>query len=143
MGFKLFLVFTVIPVVELYVIIKVGHVIGPLNTIVLLILTGMSGAYLARSQGGQVLRRIEESISRGIMPTEEMIDGAMVLAGGILLLTPGFLTDLFGLALLIPITRVFVKLWLKQTLKNYIRVDSSASGKPPHFHDDIEDAEFH
>ena len=100
MLFKLFLAFTLIPVIELYILIKIGTVIGPFATIVLVILTGAAGAYLARLQGMQTMFRVQARLRQGEMPAEEMLDALIIFVAGILLLTPGLLTDLAGLLLL-------------------------------------------
>jgi UPF0716 protein FxsA len=120
MLFRLLLIFTVIPVIELAVLIKVGSVIGVLNTVVIILLTGIWGAILARSQGLLVLRRMREDMLAGILPTEELFNGAMVLVGGVLLLTPGFVTDLLGLVFLIPQTRFLLKRYLKRWIQRKI-----------------------
>ena len=114
----LILLFTILPALELYVLIKVGVHIGALNTILLVIVMGVVGAWLTRLQGFLVLQKAQNSLSQGVMPSEELIDGAMILAGGIALLTPGFISDIFGFLLLIPWTRAFIKFLLKQKLKS-------------------------
>src|SRR3989338_2530355 len=110
----LFLLFTIVPALELIVIIRVGAQIGAINTLVLLILIGASGAYMARLQGFQVLTNIQRNLEKGILPTEDMLDGFIILCGGILLLAPGFLTDIVGLVFLFPVTRSILKIFLKQ-----------------------------
>lgn len=105
MFLKLFLAFTLIPVIELYLLIKIGSVIGALETIAVIILTGVVGASLARSQGTQILLELKNSLQSGKNPSNHIIQGIMVLIGGFTLLTPGFLTDLIGLSLILPVTR--------------------------------------
>jgi UPF0716 protein FxsA len=105
MFIKLLMLFTIVPVVELYILVKVGQEIGTMNTVVLVIITGIAGASFARSQGAQIISKIRSDLIQGQMPGSEMLQGAMILAGGILLLTPGFLTDLLGLSMLVPFTR--------------------------------------
>ena len=121
MFLKLFLAFTLIPVVELYVLIKVGSVIGALNTILLVILTGASGAYLARLQGLQTMFRVRARLQQGEMPAEDLLDALIILAAGIVLLTPGFLTDIAGLLLLLPVTRRKFKKWLRRNLDQWLQ----------------------
>ncbi len=111
MFIRLLLAFTIIPVVELYVLLKVGGLIGIAPTIALILLTGVAGAYLSRTQGFDLVRRIQQELAQGRLPTEELTDGAMVLVGAILLLTPGFCTDIFGFCLLVPTTRALLKKW--------------------------------
>ncbi|MCD6187706.1 MAG: FxsA family protein [Desulfuromusa sp.] len=116
MFIKLLIIFTIVPIIELYVLIEAGRQIGVGATVGMVILTGIAGAYLARSQGFNLINRIQTDLNQGRIPAEEMMDGAMILAGGLLLLTPGFCTDLFGFFLLTPVTRQFFKVWLKKWL---------------------------
>ncbi len=120
MFIKLIFLFTLIPILELYVLIEAGTQIGVGATIGLILLTGIAGAYLARSQGFQLLNRMQTDLNAGRVPTGEMLDGAMILAGGLLLLTPGFCTDLFGFMLLTPATRTFFKRWASHWLEKKI-----------------------
>ncbi len=117
----LILFFTILPVLELALLIKVGTIIGILNTIGLTILISCIGAALARIQGFNVLNKLQENINNGITPGAELIDGALILAGGILLLIPGFITDAFGLLLLFPLTRTLIKLILKHKINTMIK----------------------
>ena len=106
----LFLVFIVVPFAELYVIIwVVGPALGAPLTILLLILDSLLGAWLLRSQGRAVWRRFNRTLSQGQMPHREVIDGVLVIFGGALLITPGFITDVFGVVLLLPPTRALVR----------------------------------
>ena len=116
MFIKLLLVFTIVPIIELYVLIEAGHQIGIGATIGMIILTGIAGAYLARAQGFNLINKIQTELNQGRIPAEELMDGAIILAGGLLLLTPGFCTDLFGFVLLTPMTRKIIKVWLKKWL---------------------------
>lgn len=114
MFIRLMLVFIIIPIIEIYVLLSVGNLIGLTLTIALVLLTGIAGAYLARTQGLNLMLRIQQELEAGRVPTEELIDGAMVLAGGLLLLTPGFCTDLTGFLLLAPFSREVIKVYLKK-----------------------------
>jgi UPF0716 protein FxsA len=105
----LFLVFVVLPIAELYVIIQVGDAIGVVPTVILLLVDGMLGAALARSQGRLAWRRFNEALARGRVPAKEVYDGAAIIFGGALLLTPGFITDILGLFLLVPPTRALLR----------------------------------
>ncbi len=105
MLLKLFLCFTLIPVLELYLLIKIGSVIGGFNTILLVILTGFTGAWLARMEGMNTMMKLRMNLQQGLMPAEELIDAVIIFAAGVVLLTPGLITDVFGLALLWPVTR--------------------------------------
>ncbi|UCH94347.1 MAG: membrane protein FxsA [Candidatus Aminicenantes bacterium] len=107
MFIKLLMLFTIVPVVELFLLIKVGQHIGTMNTIALIVLTGIIGASFAKSQGAKIIYQIRSTVNQGQLPGRELLQGAMILAGGILLITPGFITDLVGFSLLFPLTRQF------------------------------------
>ena len=117
MLWKLFLAFTIIPVSEIYILIAIGGQIGILPSIGLVILTGIIGASLARSQGLQTLGRIRDSFQQGVVPGEELLNALLIAIAGIVLLTPGFLTDAAGLFLLIPATRTLCREWLKRRME--------------------------
>lgn len=120
MFIKLLFLFIFIPIIEIYVLIEAGRQIGIGATLALVVLTGVAGAYLARSQGFQLLARIQSDLQQGRVPAEELFDGAMILAGGMVLLTPGFCTDLIGFLLLTPATRSYIKRWLRLWLEKKI-----------------------
>jgi UPF0716 protein FxsA len=103
------LVFVVVPLVELYVIIQVGQAIGALNTIGLLLIVSLVGVWLARHEGFVVIQRVRERLERNEVPSRELIDGLLVLVGAVLLVFPGFVTDVLGILLLFPPTRVLVR----------------------------------
>ncbi len=105
----LVLLFVLVPIVELFVILQVGAAIGAWWTIGLLVVASVLGSVLMRAQGRAVWRRFGEAVRAGRPPATEVVDGALVLFGGALLLTPGFVTDLLGLALLAPPTRAVVR----------------------------------
>jgi len=111
---KLFLAFTIIPFIEIYLLIKIGSYLGAFNTVIIVILTAFFGALLARYQGFKTMLRVRESLERGEMPAEELMDALLILLAGIVLLTPGFLTDLAGLIILVPSTRLMFKRWLRK-----------------------------
>lgn len=117
MLWKLFLAFTIIPVSEIYILIAIGGQIGILPSIGLVILTGIVGASLARSQGLKTLGRIRDSFQQGVVPGEELLNALLIAIAGIVLLTPGFLTDAAGLFLLIPATRTLCREWLKRRME--------------------------
>lgn len=116
----LILLFTVMPVVELAVLIQVGRKIGLLWTISIVLLTGVAGAVLAKSQGMATVNKINRSLNAGIMPGEEIINGILILSGGILFLTPGFITDIAGFLLLFPFTRRILKIFLRKKFQRMI-----------------------
>jgi UPF0716 protein FxsA len=103
------LLFLIVPLAELYVIIQVGHAFGVLNTIALLILISVVGAWLAKREGLGVWRRFQRQIESGSVPGREIADGVMILFASALLMAPGFLTDVAGIALLLPPVRAGVR----------------------------------
>jgi UPF0716 protein FxsA len=122
MLFRLFLIFSVVPVIEIYLLIRVGKIMGALPTVALLLLISFIGAWLVRAQGFAILGNVQRELAAGRIPAASLLDGALVLIGGILLLTPGFFTDLLGLFFLIPVTRGMIKqylgLWLQKKLSS-------------------------
>lgn len=117
---RLIILFTVVPVVELAILIKVGTVLGTLKTILIVILTGILGAILTKLEGLRVLKEIRKRISWGEMPTGELFDGGLILAAGLLLMTPGILTDAMGFFLLIPRSRTWLREWLRKRVERMI-----------------------
>jgi len=105
----LFVVFLVVPIVELAVIVQVGHVIGTWNTIAILLIVSFAGAWLVKREGIAVVRRFRQQIDAGHVPGRELADGVLILFAGVLLLTPGFVTDILGLVLLLPPVRSAVR----------------------------------
>ena len=121
MFLKLFLAFTLIPLIELYLLIKIGTAVGILNTLLLVIITGAAGAYLARLQGLQTMFRVRARLQQGEMPADDMLDALIIFIAGIVLLTPGLLTDITGLLLLFPATRFWFKKKVQQKLKHWMQ----------------------
>ena len=117
MLFKLFLLFTIAPAIELAILIYAGTQLGTLNTLSIVILTALAGSILVRKEGLDVLNRFRASMQQGMFPSEEIMDGAMILVAGALLLTPGFVTDLIGLAFVVPAGRQLIKPILKDYIK--------------------------
>ncbi|MFI9556844.1 FxsA family protein [Nonomuraea endophytica] len=105
----LFLAFLVVPVLEIWVLIQVGSVIGGWTTVALLIADSLFGAWIVRREGRRAWRSINESLQSGRMPDKELADGALILVGGALLLTPGFLTDIVGFLCVLPFTRPMMR----------------------------------
>ena len=104
----LFISFLTVPLIEIYFLIQVGSVIGPLPTIALCLFTAALGAFLIREQGIQTLQRVQNKINRGEMPASDVIEGFILLISGLLLLTPGLVTDLIGFLCTIPRLRTWV-----------------------------------
>lgn len=131
--FPLLFLFTVFPATELYFLIQVGGEIGVVNTIFIIVLTGIIGAGLAKNQGRAILGKIQQDMAQGKMPADQLIHGFLVFAGGLLLLTPGFVTDAIGLSLVFPLTRLlyigFFKNSLEKKMKNgQVQFYSSGNG---------------
>ncbi len=120
MFFRLFLLFTLLPVIELAILIKVGTVIGTLNTITLVIGTAVVGSFMVRKEGIGVVYRFQRNMREGIFPAEELIDGAMVLVAGALLVTPGFVTDIIGFLLVFPVSRRRIKILVRRHIEKKI-----------------------
>ena len=118
MLLKLFLAFTLIPLVEIYLLIKLGQNFGAITSILLVIFTGILGAYLARMEGLRTLFRIQETMREGRMPGEELLDALLIAIAGLVLITPGFITDVAGFLLLFPFTRMLAKNWLKERMRS-------------------------
>ena len=121
MLIRLLLLFTIVPIIELYVLIEAGRQIGVGPTIGMVLLTGIAGAYLAKNQGFHLIQKIQHDLNAGRLPATELLDGAIILVGALLLLTPGFCTDLFGFCLLTPLTRNWIKPWLRNWLEQKLR----------------------
>ena len=105
----LFVLFLMVPIVELVVIVQVGQAIGTLPTIALLVVMSVVGAWLMKREGLGVLRRAQRQVQDGRVPTREVADGFLIVLGGALMLTPGFVSDLVGMALLLPPERAVVR----------------------------------
>ena len=121
MGVLLFFLLIVVPVAELYVIVQVGQEIGFLLTLVLLIGISVAGAWLLKREGTATWGRLQQTLARGEMPTNEVTDGALILLGGALLLTPGFLTDIVGMVFLIPPSRAVVKSGSRKVFGSWVK----------------------
>lgn len=119
--------FIVVPMVEIYTIIQVGHAIGALDTIALLVLVSIVGAWLTKHEGFVVLRRLRAQLEAGRTPTAELIDGVLVLCAGVLMMTPGFVTDAVGLLVLFPPTRAVLRRYLRRRFE--LRVFGDGAGR--------------
>jgi UPF0716 protein FxsA len=133
MLLPLVLLFIVVPIAELAVIIQVGQEIGLLWTVALLVADAILGSVLMRSQGRAAWRRFNDATGAGRVPAREVLDGALVIFGGALLLTPGFITDILGLILLIPPTRALVRAVVARRLAHRMVASMTAlRGRPRH-----------
>lgn len=143
---RLFLLFTVVPLVELYLLIAIGRILGPVATIALVLVTGALGAWFARLEGGRVIRRWQEAMARQQLPKDGVIDGLLIFVGGLMLITPGILTDIAGLSMVMPPTRRvlarFVRAWFeRQILAGRVQVYGPGHGGSPGRPGDVIDVE--
>jgi UPF0716 protein FxsA len=129
MAAALFVLLLAVPLVELWIVVQAAGELGLLPTLLLLVLISVAGAWLLKQQGVQTWRRVGDALRRGRMPTEEVTDGALILLGGALLLTPGFLTDVVGLVFLVPLTRAVVKSTARRLLGWWARRQAGASSR--------------
>ena len=119
---KLLFIFIAIPLIEITLLIKLGDAIGFWPTILIQVVTGVLGTCLARLQGLMVWNKIAMGMQSGRMPTDEMVNALLIFAAGVVLMTPGLLTDIAGFALLIPYTRNIFKTWLKRQFERRNRL---------------------
>lgn len=117
------------PLIELYVIIQVGGAIGAWNTIGILLLDSIIGGWLMKREGLGIMRRVQEQLGLGRVPGKELVDAFLILFGGALMLTPGFVTDIVGILLLLPPVRAVVRASLAKRFR-VIALNRSASGGP-------------
>lgn len=115
---KLFVLFTIVPSLELWLLFQLSNYFGTLHTIFMVLLTGIIGASMAKAQGMQVL----QDLQKGQAPSDTMVEGVLVLIGGVLLITPGILTDLVGFALITPITRKQIAPMAKQYFLSHVQM---------------------
>ena len=125
MFLRLLLLFTIVPLVELYLLISLGRVIGVGATVLIVIATGALGAFLTRIEGLRVLRRVQDELAEGRVPTERLLDGLLILIAGAVLLTPGLLTDLLGFFLLAPPGRKLVRRALSAAVRQRFSLEKA------------------
>lgn len=125
------LAFVAVPLLEIYVIIQVGQVIGPWWTIGLLVLAGFVGSWLVRHEGRRAWTALRDALGSGRMPARELADGGLILIGGTLMLTPGFVSDLVGLALILPVTRPLARRLLTKVVSQRLVVIRTAHRPGP------------
>ncbi|WP_067464953.1 FxsA family protein [Actinomadura macra] len=127
----LVLAFLLLPVVEIYVIIQVGQEIGAWPTVALLVAESLLGGWIVRREGRRAWRVLQETFGRGAIPDRELADAALVLVGGVLLLTPGFVTDVLGFAFVLPFTRPLVRRALARYAARRVRRAEARAGMFP------------
>ena len=123
------LALVLVPLIEIYFLVQVGQEIGTPATILLLIVISVVGAWLVKREGRATWNRLRAAMARGEIPTKEAVDGAMILFGGALMLTPGFLTDIIGLLLILPPTRSALKGSFRRVLGTWVLTRSGVVGK--------------
>ena len=131
MLLKLLLLFTLVPLTELVLLLKLTDATDWTFTLLLVVVTGVVGSMLARTQGFRAYRHIQEELSAGRMPTEALLDGVMIFIAGALLLTPGLLTDAFGLSLLIPWCRTYYRRRIARWFKSRFTIKAGPPGGWP------------
>ena len=138
MFLQLLLLFTLVPLIELALLIKLGQLTSTAMTIGIVILTGIIGAYLARREGIKAWRRLEKSMREGVSPADELIDALLILIAGAVLITPGLLTDLFGFGLLIPPMRRWVRNKLSRHFHSRIMISTPDARQQQYDYDIID-----
>lgn len=121
---RLLFLFVVVPLVELMLLLLLARWISDTLTVLLVILTGLAGTMLARSQGWKTFRRIQLELNNGTLPAAALLDAAMIFSAGTLLLTPGILTDLLGMTLLMPFCRQWYRGWVLRWIRRHFQVQS-------------------
>lgn len=127
MLLRLILIISIFPIVELAVLIKLAQTINWVNTILIVIITGLLGALIAKHQGLSVLQKIQSELSQGNLPTDNIIDGFLVFIGGVFLIAPGLITDIIGLFIIIPYTRHIIRYFLKRKFKKKLNITNSTN----------------
>lgn len=121
MLFRLILLFTITPIIELLLLTQLSKITSIWTTVALVLTTGIAGAYLAKSQGRLIITKIRTELNEGRMPGDQLLNGLCVLVGGALLLTPGIITDVLGFTLVIPVTREIFKVFVKNLLSRKLQ----------------------
>ncbi|MGC4111962.1 MAG: FxsA family protein [Nocardioides sp.] len=127
-GWLLLALFVLVPIVEIYVIIQVGQVIGPWWTIALLIADSIFGTWLVKREGRRAWRALTTTLQSGRMPSRELADGALILVGGTLMVSPGFVTDVFGILMILPFTRPLARTLLARYVGRRLLVVRASGG---------------
>ncbi len=121
MFFKVFAAFVVLPVLEIYILLKMGGYMGAAWTIFLVIATAFLGAWLAKLEGARTMYQLRLNLQQGIPPTDDILNAFLIFAAGLVFLTPGFITDFMGLLVLIPASRKVIKAWLERKIDQWMR----------------------
>ncbi len=140
MLFRLFVLFVTFPLIELILLLMIGQRIGMGATLAVILLTGILGVFLARTQGLKALARYQEAIQQGKIPHEAIIDSLLILVAGVLLVIPSFLADGLGVLLLLPPVRALIRGYLKQSIREKITVAQRDLGRPVKHGPDVDTA---
>jgi UPF0716 protein FxsA len=130
MMIRLLLLFTIVPTVELFLLLQLGALIGPTATVLLILVTGFVGAWLAKREGLGLLRTLANELQQGMPPGARLMEGALVVAGGLLLVTPGVFTDLTGFLFILPWSRRRLAPWLLSVLARRFQLDGAVELGP-------------
>lgn len=122
---RLFLCFLILPFVEVVLLIKLGQTIGFTRTVLAQVLTAVIGASLAQQQGLMIWQKVQKELAAGKIPKTELVDGFLVFIAGIVLLTPGLITDAIGIMFLFPVTRFFIRRWLVKKFENQLKTGNN------------------
>ena len=128
--------FVVVPIAEIWLLIQLGQAVGPWWTILILLADGALGSWLVKREGGRAWAALSEALSSGRMPSKELADGALILVGGTLLVTPGFLSDLVGLFCILPLTRPLARGMLARMISRRLSVTVAGAARRPG-HEDV------
>jgi UPF0716 protein FxsA len=128
MLLRLFLLFTIIPAIELYLLLLLGQHMGALATVALILFTGAVGSYMAKREGLSMLQQLQQDAQKGIPPANRLVEGLLVLIGGVLLITPGVLTDVVGFSLIFPATRQMLAPLVRQAVMKRVTVQAAGGG---------------
>ena len=142
MFLYLLILFTAVPLLELWLLIRIGSAIGAGSTMAVVLLTGVIGAALARREGYRTMLRINESVARGQLPAVEMVEGVLIFIAGVVLVTPGVITDALGFALLVPPLRAWIGRSLTNYFKSRITIVGPGMNVSPEPDDDFIDVEY-
>jgi UPF0716 protein FxsA len=135
-GWLLALILFGVPLLEILVLIRVGQAIGPWWTILLLIADSLIGAWLIKHEGARAFRALSEALSSGRMPARELADGILVLAGGLMMISPGFVLDILGMVLILPVTRPFGRRLLTRVVSSKLLAGGYVGPGSPGFGQD-------
>lgn len=122
---KFLALFIIVPLLELALLIEVGKYLGVWNTIALVLITAVAGAMMMQLEGLRIWNNLQQDLLNLRMPTDNIINGVLILIGGIALLTPGIITDIIGITLLLPFTRIFYRMWLKKKFEHRVRTKAN------------------